>query len=328
MVLTASGVFDRVLGSVQESIVPGGQRLGFKAMGTWCQITFAAPTPVVAKDFKREALRWVSDFEARYSRFIPDSLIGRINASAGKQWVEIDPETERLFSLCHELFFFTRRVFDPTSLPLIKLWNWKAVPPVIPDDVAIKAARQLIGWEKVQRRNGAVFLPQEGMAIDLGGVGKEYAVDCVVQLAQAHGIQSAVVDFGQDVRVHGTPPGKPAWHIGLEDPKQPGQCWTGLAIHNAAVATSGDYLRCFEKDGRRFGHIIDPRTGYPVYNGCRAVTVIAPSCTIAGILSTTSFVLGAEEGIKLIETYFGAEGCITTETSRHETRRFNEYVTH
>lgn len=101
-----------------------------------------------------------------------------------------------------------------------------------------------------------------------------------------------------------------------------------MVVKDAAVATSGDYLRCFQINGRRYGHIIDPRSGYPANNGCRAVTVIAPSCTVAGILSTTSFILGAQEGIKLIEGYFGAEGCITTECSRHETRRFNRYVTH
>lgn len=327
MVLSAD-IFARVLGSVRERIVPAGEQLGFKAMGTWCQITFAAPSATAAKDFKRAALRWVSDFEARYSRFIPDSLIGRINFAAGKHWVEIDPETERLFALCNELFFFTRGVFDPTALPLIKLWNWKADPPVIPDDAAIRSALQLVGWQNVRLRKNAIFLPREGMCVDLGGVGKEYAVDCVIELARAHDIKSVVVDFGQDVRAFGHPSDKPAWHIGLENPKHPGKCWAGVAIKDAAVATSGDYLRCFEKDGRRYGHILDIRTGYPVCNGCTAVTVIAPSCTVAGVLSTTAFIVGAEDGIKLIETYVGAEGCVTTNNSRHETRRFNTYVTH
>jgi thiamine biosynthesis lipoprotein len=327
MVLSAD-IFARVLGSVRESSVPGGERLAFKAMGTSCQITFTARSAAVAKDFKRAALRWVSDFEARYSRFIPDSLIGRINSAAGKHWVEIDPETERMFALCQELFFFTRGVFDPTALPLIKLWNWKADPPVIPDDAAIRSALQLVGWPNIQHRKGAIFLPREGMCIDLGGVGKEYAVDCVIELARAHGIQSVIVDFGQDVRAFGHPSDKLAWHIGLENPTQPGKCWAGVAIKDAAVATSGDYLRCFEQNGRRYGHILDTRTGHPVCNGCAAVTVIAPSCTVAGILSTTAFILGAEEGIKLIETYVGAEGCVITNNSRHETRRFNTYVTH
>jgi thiamine biosynthesis lipoprotein len=224
------------------------------------------------------------------------------------------------------MIFFTRGVFDPTSLPLIRLWNWKANPPVVPDDATISAARERVGWRKVQRRKGAIFLP-EGMCIDLGGIGKEYAVDRVLTLALQRGIENVLVDFGQDVRVHGQPPEKGAWHIGLEDPKNPGQCWTGVAVTDHAVATSGDYLRHYMHQGRRYGHIIDPRTGYPVQNGCLSVSVIAPHCTFAGILSTAVFVLGPTEGIQLMSLCPGVEGVITTENTRYQTRGFHAYAT-
>ncbi len=293
-------------------------KISFRAMGTMCHITGGELTP----EFRAAALRWVAEFEARYSRFLPGSLISRINAAAGERWTEIDPVTERIFELCEQLVFFTRGAFDPTALPLIQLWNWKANPPAIPTGSQIAAARKLVGWDKVQRRPGAVFLPERGMAIDLGGIGKEYAVDCVVELARQHGIADVLVDFGQDVRAAGNL----MRHIGLEDPKRPGQCWAGVAVQNMAVATSGDYLRCFTRDGRRYGHIIDPRTGWPVHNGCQSVTVIAPSCTVAGVLATTAFVLGARDGLNLIENYHGAEGCILTADSRFETRRFITYV--
>jgi thiamine biosynthesis lipoprotein len=239
----------------------------------------------------------------------------------------VDEETDRIFALCQELFFLTRGAFDPTAMPLIKLWNWKATPPVIPTDAEIESAKQLVGWSKVQRRKGAIFLPRAGMSIDLGGIGKEYAVDRVTQIAAQHGIENVLVDFGQDLAMRGNPPSKPAWHIGLEDPANPGKCWTSLAVKDKAVATSGDYLRHFQINGRRYGHIIDPRSGYPVDNGCRAVSVIAPTCTVAGILSTTAFILGPTEGLNLIGNYMGADGCIITDNSRHETRKFHEYVT-
>jgi thiamine biosynthesis lipoprotein len=242
--------------------------------------------------------------------------------------VEIDSEAENLFKLCAEMVFFTRGVFDPTALPLIQLWNWKANPPVIPTDAQLEAARALCGWSKVQRRSGAIFLPHCGMCLDLGGIGKEYAVDCVTLLAGHRGIENVLVDFGQDVRVHGQPLEKGAWHIGLEDPQHPGSCWAGVAVTNHAVATSGDYLRHFTRDGRRYGHIIDPRNGMPVYNSCLSVSVIAPNCTVAGILSTTAFIFGPGEGLNLIGSYMGADGCITTDNTRYETRRFHEYVTH
>jgi thiamine biosynthesis lipoprotein len=317
-------VLARIRASLQETAANGCRRVGFRAMGTWCQLVFTAPSRAAGDFFVQEAIDWVTAFESRYSRFLPDSLISAINNAAGKSWVEVDPETEQLLALCNELFFYTRGAFDPTALPLLKLWNWKANPPSIPTDAAVVQARSLTGWNKVQRKSGAVFLPVPGMSLDLGGIGKEYAVDRVLQIAQEHGLQAALVDFGQDLRVHGLPADKPAWHIGLDDPRKPGECWASLAVRDRAVATSGDYLRHFTHNGRRFGHIIDPRNGEPVANGCLAVTVLAPTCTIAGVLSTTAFILGPREGLALIESYLGAAGCITTHNSRHQTKSFYE----
>ncbi len=323
---SAAEAVARVAQSASATVENGLHRLDFRAMSTACQIKVHGVPADVARDFQRDAVAWVGQFEARYSRFIPDSLIGRINAAAGEHWVETDPETERLFNLCQELFFFTRGSFDPTALPLIKLWNWKANPPVVPTDTDIQAARQLVGWNKIQRRPGGIFLPQAGMALDLGGIGKEYAVDCIVNMAIARGIANVLVDFGQDVRALGHAPGKKFWWIGLDDATAPGKCWAGVAVTDQAVATSGDYLRNFVFNGRRYGHILDPRTGYPAFNDCRAVTIIAPSCTIAGLLSTSVCILGAKEGLQLVELHPGAAGAVTTETTKLYSRKFHEYI--
>jgi len=320
-------VYERVKRSSQSTVTGDFYKLSFQAMNTICRVHFRTTNAGLARDIQNEVLQWVSWFEARYSRFIPDSLIGQINAAAGKHWVDVDPETDALFNLCQEMIFFTRGVFDPTALPLIRLWNWKANPPVVPDAAAVQAAQELVGWRKIQRRRGGIFLPKEGMCLDLGGIGKEYAVDRVLTLVLDRGIRSVLVDFGADVRVHGEPPEKGAWHIGLEDPKNPGHVWTGVAVTNHAVATSGDYLRHFLHGGRRYGHILDPRSGYPVYNGILSVSVIAPHCTVAGILSTSVFVLGPKEGTDLISLCPGAEGCITTETTRVQTKGFYAYTT-
>jgi thiamine biosynthesis lipoprotein len=254
--------------------------------------------------------------------------VNRINQAAGREWVEIDPETERILALCHEMHFITRGTFDPTALPLIRLWDWKANPPVAPGPAAIEAARNLVGWRKVQRAPGKVFLPEPGMALDLGGMGKEYAVDQVTLLVSELGASSGLVDFGADVRVFGQPPeGKPAWHIGLEDPARPGQCWTGLAVNAHSVATSGDYRRHFVANGRRYGHILDVRTGWPVDNGIRAVSVVAPSCSLAGMLSTAAFVLGPQEGLRLLDATPQAAGCIVTDKAKLEGQRFHQFMT-
>ena len=181
MVLSTDLVHERILQSVRETASDGCTKLAFQAMGTQCEITFVPPAPAQAKEFKRAVLRWVAEFEAKYSRFITTSLIGQINAAAGKEWVAVDAETDRLFTLCGELYAFTGGAFDPTALPLLKVWNWKAQPPVLPSADVINAARNLTGWHKVQRQPGAIFLPEAGMGLDLGGIGKEYAVDCAAE---------------------------------------------------------------------------------------------------------------------------------------------------
>jgi thiamine biosynthesis lipoprotein len=221
----------------------------------------------------------------------------------------------------------THGVLDPTALPLILLWNWKAQKPRVPSPSEIAAALRLVGWSKVQRAPGKVFLPEAGMALDFGGFGKEYAVDVVAQIAVDHGIGSVLVDFGHDLRALGAPPGRPFWNIGLEDPDRPGTSFATVGLKgNQGIASSGDYIRCFKVDGRRYGHIIDPRTGWPVANGCVQATVIADTCLQAGMLSTTAFVLGVPEGLKLIQTYPGAEGMLRANGTRAQTRGFFQHV--
>ena len=322
----AGAVLQRIRGTVRHEARGGGYHVEFQALGTRCRLTLTGPAPL-ASNVSAAALQWVAAFEAKYSRFLPGSLISRINAAAGQHPVDVDPETERILGLCQELHFLSRGIFDPTALPLLQLWNWKATPPVIPSDAQIQAARERMGWREVRRTPGQVFLPRPGMGIDLGGMGKEYAVDQVAQLARQCGLAGALVDFGADVRAFGTPPdGRPGWHVGLEDPQNPGTCWRGLAVRDAAVASSGDYHRRFELNGVRYGHIVDPRTGRPVANGIRAVSVLAPSCTQAGLLSTSAFVLGPDEGIRLLDATAGVAGAIITETQTLCSRRFHEHV--
>ena len=303
---------------------PSSYRVTCRAMSTPVNVAFVTPSLAVARDVAWAAVEWLGRFEARYSRFLPESVVGQINARAG-EWCQIDEEADRLLALCSEMHCLTGGVFDPAALPLLRVWDWKADPPRVPKDVEIRAALELCGWEKVQRQPGGIRLPRAGMGIDLGGIGKEFAVDELLAMARGMGISDVMVDIGQDIRVAGRSPGKDGWYVGLEEPDRPGECWTAVRLTDRAVATSGDYFRSFTVGGRRYGHILDPRTGWPVENGCRSVSVIAQSCVLAGILSTAAFILGAEEGLELIRGQ-GAEGCVTTEKARHQTRRFAAYV--
>jgi thiamine biosynthesis lipoprotein len=308
-------------------VPPPPRKLAFPALGTTCEVQYAWPEGAgAAVEFERAVVAWVGAFEKKFSRFRPDSLVSRINAAAGRSWVEVDAEMEQLLKLCDTLHGMTLGVLDPTALPLIHLWNWKADQPRIPSTSEIAAARERVGWTKVQREAGRVFLPEPGMAIDFGGFGKEYAVDIVAGMALNYGIANVLVDFGHDLRSHGAPPGRPAWHIGLENPRQAGTPWASVGLSGQGIASSGDYIRSFTIDGRRYGHIVDPRTGWPVANGCAQATVIAGSCLQAGVLSTTAFVLGVPKGVDFIQSFPGAEGLLIADGVRGQTRGFHHYL--
>ena len=316
-------VLARIRGNARLETAHGSSELTFQAMGTRCRVSFAGPQPSRTAD---HVLAWVATFEARYSRFLPDSWVSQINERAGGDWIELDPEAHQLLGLCSQLVFLTRGILDPSSLPLIRLWDWKQAR--VPSDPEIEAARTLTGWKQVQLAPGRIRLPRAGMAIDLGGVGKEFAVDQVILLLASLGIRSALVDFGADIRVLGLPhDGRPAWKIGLEDPRNPGLAWTHLVVREGAVATSGDYIRGFTSGSRRFGHILDPRTGRPVDNRVLAASVLAPSCTQAGMLSTALCVMGPEEGRRLLASSPGVEGCIFSTDGIVTSPRFYEHVT-
>ena len=149
MVLTAptplSAVHQRIRESAQCTAAAGCYQLSFRAMSTQCRVHFRTLRPSEALEFEREVLSWVAWFEATYSRFVEDSIISRINRAAGREWVELDPETDRILELCGDMCRFTRGVFDPTSLPLMRLWNWKADRPAIPEEADIREAMSLVG---------------------------------------------------------------------------------------------------------------------------------------------------------------------------------------
>lgn len=316
-------VLHRIRGTARFESVGMVSELTFQAMGTQCRVSFAGIGP--ARPAAEAVLGWVATFEARYSRFLPGSWISQINAHAGSGWIALDPEASQLLTLCGQLVYLSRGLLDPTALPLVRIWDWKSAR--VPSDAEIAEAKARVGWNRIQLAPGRIRLPLAGMAIDLGGVGKEFAVDQVILLMASMGVRSALVDFGADIRVLGLPTdGRPAWKIGLEDPKAPGQPWTHLILREGAVATSGDYLRGFTHGGRRFGHILDPRTGRPVDNGVLAASVLAPSCTQAGMLSTALCVLGAEEGRRLLAATPGVEGCILTSQGIVTSPRFYEHV--
>ena len=305
-----------------QVFAPDIQWIHFVAMGSPCAIGYVPHPHDDQHGFESEVVQSIRDFETRYSRYCPTSLINRINAQAGGAWVDVDPETEAVFALADQAYQITEGIFDPSALPLIQIWDYKKIHDVMPDGNDVDRARHLVGWNRFERRSGSVRLPEKGMGIDVGGICKEYAVDRTVEMAVQRGVGQIIVDFGQDIRVHGEAPGTGTWRIGLENPFQMGSCWTTLAIKDGAVASSGSYYRNFTLGEKAFGHILDPRSGYPAETDSCSVTAVAPTCWFAGVLSTAAFILGPDEGLRLIENNPPAEGCILTNSGCFTTKGF------
>lgn len=303
-------------------LLAGVFKLRFKALGTHCEIQFRAHDVDVARGYREAALAWIRDFEAMFSRFRPDSLLSRVNAAAGGSPTPIPPVFEHVLDLGTQVYELSEGINDGTSLPLTRLWNEAAHRQQIPSRAELDDRRRLVGWTKVERGPGWVRLPEPGMALDFGGFGKEFAVDRLAHMAQQHGIADVLVDLGRDIATQGRPADQPAWVVGIEDSTRGDHCLTRVLVSGQAVASSGNYRRFREIKGRRYGHLIDPRTGEPAATSVGGVTCIARHCLTAGIFCQAAFILGETEGLRLLEAQRDVAGLIQSSSRTHRTRHF------
>lgn len=287
-------------------------KLQFKALGTNCVIQFRTEEIEAAKEFRTAALQWIKNFENTWSRFKPDSLLCRINASAGRQRIPLTEEQDHVIQLCGYTNRASREMIDPTSFPLTQLWDQAAKADELPTNSEISEVQKRVDWNAVEHEPGSVFLPEKGMALEIGGFGKEYAVDQIITLAEHCGIENLLVDLGRDVAVAGTPPHGSYWVVGAENAREQDTAIHRLAITDRALATSGNGRRFRTIAGKKFGHIIDSRSGYPAETDVLTATCLAPNCLTAGILSTSACILGAEMGMTQINQTLNADALIQT----------------
>ena len=260
-------------------------RFTFHAMAAEHELQLFASSASRAERVAEAAIADVARIEAKYSRYRDDSVTTRINHAAGKEHVAIDAETAALLRYADQCFRLSEGRFDITAGVLRRVWDFGAKPAHVPSGEALEAARTSIGWADVEWDDHAVRLPREAMELDFGGIGKEYAADRVAAICASRGIVHALVNLGGDVRaIGGRPDGSP-WRIGIRDPRAPDRAIALLEVDDGAVATSGDYERCFDLDGRRYCHILDPRSGMPVVHW-QSVSVVAPLCVVAGSCAT------------------------------------------
>lgn len=315
----------RVLASARTLLTGGVEQLYFQTLGARCRVSLVAP-PALAGACFEALLEWVGGFEGRFSREVPDSVVSRLHAAAGRDWIDTDPEFDAFLEACDAFHRLTQGVFDPTSGPLSRLWQNHSGSASLPDDAELETVRREAGWWRVRREPGRVFLPSHGMRLDLEDFACQHAVDALLAQARQCGVLSVRVDVGRGVATAGdAPDGGPAWQVGLEDPCRPGQFWGQLRVRNAALATTCP-RRVAAGPGQPEGPFIDVRSGRPVAHGARAVSVLAPTCTRAGALATAACILGPAGGLHLLEEQTDVAGCLLTDTLLLQTQRFHEYL--
>lgn len=229
-----------------------------------------------------------------------DTEISEVNREAGKRPVKISEELFRLLQESVRYSELTHGAFDITYASVGYLYDFRA--RVHPDQKAIDEALPGINWRHMvlDEKNFTVRFTRPGMRIDLGGIAKGHSVDKGIEILEKLGITRAMVNAGGDTRIIGDRFGKP-WVVGIRDPDHEGKTFLRMPLTDTAFSTSGDYERYFDEDGKRFHHIIDPKTGDSARK-CRSVTIIAPTATRTDALTKSVFIMGPEEGIRFIDT--------------------------
>ncbi|MFT4613877.1 MAG: thiamine biosynthesis lipoprotein [Bacteroidia bacterium] len=268
----------------------------FKAMGGLCRFRLEVAQHFPVQDALDAAETEVQRLEAKYSRYLEDSLTSRINNSAGSgDPIPIDTETAGLLHYAETAWRESDGLFDLTSGVLRRVWDFKSGTPPHPDAVTRLLPR--VGWDKVQWSRDSISLPHQEMELDFGGCVKEYAADSAAMQLSRCGVTAALVDLAGDMVAVGVPAGAEGWPIGIRHPGLSGEAVARVQLPAGALASSGDYERCITLDGVRYGHILHPRTGWPV-RGLVAVSVLAPQCLVAGSSATIAMLKPVAQGLE------------------------------
>lgn len=260
-----------------------------------------------------KAIDRLIEIEDRMSATIASSDVGLINENAGVKPVQVHDDTYFVIKQAKYFAEISGGAYEPTIGPLVELWDITGTDEKeresIPEEEEIQEKKALVNYEDlILEEDNYVYLNRKGMKIDLGGIAKGYAADEVKRIFQENGVKSAIVDLGGNIYVVGNKNRGEPWKIGIQDPFAVINNYMGiLEVDHKSVVTSGDYERYFVHKGERYHHIIDPKTGYPAKSDISGVSIISDQSIYGDALSTALFVLGLEEGSKLIKTLDDAE---------------------
>ena len=286
------------------------------AVGYACDtvVTIRAYAPQETVD---DAMRLIRDYERVLSKTVEGSDVWRLNHADG-QPTEVNPETAELLRLALDVAENSGGAFQSTIAPLSALWDFQAETPTLPDADALQTAAKLVDDGNVLIDGNTVTL-RNGATLDLGGVAKGYIADCAAAYLRSQGVTHACINMGGNVLVFGGKPDGTDWTIGIRDPNGTAeQSEETVRLSDGAVVTSGNYERCFELDGVRYHHILDPKTGMPVQNGVASVTILCERSALADALSTACFVLGPKASEALLQQYGARAVFLFSDGSRIE----------
>lgn len=265
----------------------------FKAMGSPCLIQLYASSAKKAKRAAKIAMDDVYRLEANYSRYREDSFLSEINRTAARGGsITVDDETAGLLDYAATCYQQSDGLFDITSGILRRVWDFKSGS--IPAQETIQALIAKIGWYKLNWQRSILTFTIPGMEIDFGGVVKEYAVDRAASLCREAGIRHGIVNLGGDIKIIGPHHDGSPWRIAIRHPRRSDGVLQTLLLYSGALASSGDYERCITVNGVRYGHVLNPKTGWPV-SYMAAVSVVGEFCVVAGSASTIGM-LKEEQG--------------------------------
>ncbi|PAB57235.1 FAD:protein FMN transferase [Anaeromicrobium sediminis] len=286
------------------------------ALGTIIDFTLFEEDEDKANKAIDRAISRINEIEKNMSTNIGESEISSVNKYAGQRRVKVSDDTIYVIKRALEFGKISDGKFDVTILPLIKAWNIGTDKERIPPKEEIEYLIKNIDYKNVEVNDetNEVYLKSKEMGIDLGGIAKGYIGDEVRKIFKEDGIDSAVVSLGGNVTLVGKKIDSSDWKVGVQNPESPRGSHIGvIQAGETNIVTSGNYERYFEKDGKRYHHILDPESGYPAENGVISTTIITIDGVSADALSTSIYLLGLEEGMKLIESLSNVECIIVTE---------------
>jgi len=267
-------------------------------MGTRCYVELWADDPLKGNDAIDAVMAELRRIDDLMSHYKPESELSAINQHANERPVQVDKELFDLIKLSTHYSQITEGAFDITYASVGYLYDYRR--RIHPSEEQIKQALPAVNWRNMllDEQHHTVRFEHPGMRIDLGGIGKGYAVDRGIEILKARGIDRALVTAGGDSRIIGDRNGRP-WLVAIRHPDNPNKVVTRIPLSDSAMSTSGDYERYFDEDGVRYHHIIDPRTGHSA-SKVRSATILAPTATQTDGMSKTAFVLGAEKALEII----------------------------